>query len=76
MKIIENLQSHVQILSQDIGIRSILEPEQLEAAALYIESEFESAGLHVVRQPLHEPCSPGTMTGILTSIAAAAVVIR
>jgi Zn-dependent M28 family amino/carboxypeptidase len=58
MGIVENLQSHVQILSQDIGIRSILEPEQLEAAALYIESEFESAGLHVVRQEFETHWAP------------------
>lgn len=58
MEIIENLKNHVKVLSQDIGIRSILEPEPLEAAALYIESEFESAGLHVVRQEYETHWAP------------------
>ena len=40
MKVIESLKNHVHILAEEIGVRSILEPEQLEAAALYIESEF------------------------------------
>lgn len=47
---IENLGKHVKVLSSDIGSRSIEEPDKLEAAALYIESELESAGLHVLRQ--------------------------
>ena len=50
MGIIENLKNHVKILSQDIGSRSIKEPEKLEAAGLYIESALESAGLNVLRQ--------------------------
>lgn len=50
METIENLRKHVEVLSQDIGSRSIQEPDKLEAAALYIESELESAGLHVLRQ--------------------------
>ncbi len=47
---IQNLQSHVRILAEDIGSRSIHEPDKLEAATLYIESELETAGLHVLRQ--------------------------
>jgi len=50
MEITQNLRNHVKILSHDIGIRSILEAEKLEAAALYIEGQFGSAGLQVVRQ--------------------------
>lgn len=50
MEIIENLRNHVKVLSQDIGSRSIQEPDKIEAAALYVESELESAGLHVLRQ--------------------------
>ena len=50
MDIIQNLQSHVRILAEDIGSRSIHEPGKLEAATLYIESELETAGLHVLRQ--------------------------
>ena len=50
MEIIENLKSHLKVLSGDIGSRSIQEPGKLEAAALYIESELGSAGLHVLRQ--------------------------
>lgn len=50
MSHLEQLIKHVRILSQDIGSRSLYEPDKLEAAALYIESEFETAGLHVLRQ--------------------------
>jgi Zn-dependent M28 family amino/carboxypeptidase len=60
MEVIENLKTHVQILSQDIGIRSILEADKLEQAALYVESEFESAGLHVVRQEYETHWAPAT----------------
>jgi len=47
----DSLKSLVGILSEEIGSRSISEPEKLEEAALYIESEFESAGLSALRQP-------------------------
>ncbi len=46
----DHLTRHLKILSEDIGSRSIYEPDKLEAAALYIESELESAGMHVLRQ--------------------------
>ena len=58
MGVIDRLRNHVKILSHDIGIRSILEPDNLDAAALYIESELESAGLHVVRQEYETHWAP------------------
>ena len=58
MEVIQNIKKHVETLSQDIGVRSILEPGSLEAAALYIEREFESAGLHVVRQEYETHWAP------------------
>ena len=50
MSHIEQLLKHVRVLSQDIGSRSVCEPDKLEAAALYIEGELDFAGLHVLRQ--------------------------
>lgn len=50
MKTIDDLKNHVQVLSVNIGSRSIKEPDKLEAAALYVESELESAGLYVLMQ--------------------------
>jgi len=49
-KLPESLRSRVRVLTEEIGSRSISEPEKLEEAELYIESELESAGLCVIRQ--------------------------
>ena len=44
------LTRHLKILSEDIGSRSILEPEKIQQAESYIQSELESLGLHILRQ--------------------------
>lgn len=64
MSHLEQLLKHVRVLSQDIGSRSVYEPDKLEAAVLYIESELESAGLHVLRQ---EYDAHGTKTANLVA---------
>ena len=46
----EGLRGRVRVLAEEIGSRSLSEPEKLEETGLFVESEFESAGLLVLRQ--------------------------
>jgi hypothetical protein len=48
-----NLRRHLEVLTVDIGSRSILEPEKLAAAGGYIEDEFRAMGLKIGRQEYH-----------------------
>ncbi len=47
----QRLETHVRVLSQDLGPRDVEHPENLDRCADYIRSEFELAGAQVSGQP-------------------------
>lgn len=48
--ITNRLQNHLTMLTRTIGERSVRVPENIEASAAYIQTEFEAYGLEVRRQ--------------------------
>jgi Zn-dependent M28 family amino/carboxypeptidase len=49
-KIIHQLHDHLTLLTQTIGERSVLKPDNLEKTAAYIQAQFEAFGLAVERE--------------------------